>query len=213
MTSAWLDENWQSPRLVRECHDGCGCDPEVCLNRGSHKQDREAIEVFLTKDRGWGVQARRRILRGECVGEYVGERLSQRVAEMREYLYDRFGLTYSFGLEATSERAEEEDETEFEWENPTNVTLDGTFVSNHTRFFNHSCDPNIIVVHVSDGDRDHRGIRYSFYTVRDVKKGEELTFDYQLEGAYPDDSGNYECRCGSANCRKTMLNLRNLPKQ
>ncbi|KAI9226059.1 MAG: hypothetical protein DHS80DRAFT_19342 [Piptocephalis tieghemiana] len=178
--------------MIRECHDGCGCNPKTCKNRASQRPDPQAIEVFLTKDRGWGVRARRRILQGECVGEYVGERLSQRVAEMREFLYDRFALTYSFGLEDT---------------------LDGTFISNHTRFLNHSCDPNIIVIHVSfiGQDRDHRGIRYAFYTVKDVKKGEELTFDYQLEGAFPDDSETYECRCGSANCRKTMLNLRNLP--
>lgn len=53
-----------------------------------------------------------------------------------------------------------------------------------SRFFNHSCDANII----NDGD--------NCVAARDIIPGEELTWDYgenSLQG--------FECRCGSGKCR------------
>ena len=47
--------------------------------------------------------------------------------------------------------------------------------------------------------------------VRDIKRGEELNYDYGLvidERITPTLKKNYACRCGSADCRGTMLNLK-----
>ena len=56
--------------------------------------------------------------------------------------------------------------------------------------------------------------RLALFAMRDIVKGEQLTFDYrQRPGA--DDSvdsiqgggedAGMECKCGSANCRKVMF--------
>ncbi|CTQ54922.1 SET domain protein [Roseibium album] len=52
---------------------------------------------------------------------------------------------------------------------------------------NHSCDPNV-------------GIKgqICFYTMREISKGEELTFDYATGD---DDDWRMECSCGAPNCR------------
>jgi len=60
------------------------------------------------------------------------------------------------------------------------------------KYVNHSCDPNAYVKTI-------KGVRKAL-AMRDVKKGEELTYDYSINGF---NGGTFECRCGSENCRKT----------
>ena len=65
-----------------------------------------------------------------------------------------------------------------------------------TDFFNHSCDPN-------------SGFRGQVFLVamRDIKAGEEVTFDYGMtvsESAGSDMVFKMDCACGSPNCRKTI---------
>ena len=53
-------------------------------------------------------------------------------------------------------------------------------------YINHSCEPNV-------EEKDRIG-----YALRDIKKGEEITLDYN-KIAYLEKQ--FECRCGSKNCR------------
>ena len=85
--------------------------------------------------------------------------------------------------------------------NPTTV-IDGARNGNAARFCNHSCDPNC-EAYIFDG---HAYI----YAMRDIVRGEELTFDYHLAPAdratrrwY--DKTSYLCTCGAANCRGTLI--------
>jgi hypothetical protein len=57
--------------------------------------------------------------------------------------------------------------------------------------FNHSCEPNL-------GFFGQIGL----VALRDIKAGEELMFDYAMSDGGPYDE--FECYCGSANCRKTI---------
>mgnify|MGYP001232470365 FL=1 len=57
-------------------------------------------------------------------------------------------------------------------------------------YINHSCDPNVYV-------KTEGGIR-NVYALRDIKEGEEITYDYSVNG---DNDGVFECNCGSKNCR------------
>lgn len=57
------------------------------------------------------------------------------------------------------------------------------------RFINHSCDANV----KNFGKFDK--------AARDIRKGEELTYDYSILVA-PDE--RIRCRCGSKNCRKII---------
>lgn len=70
--------------------------------------------------------------------------------------------------------------------------------NNESRFINRSCNPNM----------GFRGSRV-FIAMRDVVKGEELTFDYAMN-EIDQDAGTYDwimnCVCGSTHCRKKISN-------
>ncbi|MES0881712.1 SET domain-containing protein [Roseibium sp. SCP14] len=57
-------------------------------------------------------------------------------------------------------------------------------------YLNHSCEPNV-------------GIKgqVCFHAMRDITKGEELTFDYATGD---NDDWRMECACGSSRCRETV---------
>ena len=70
--------------------------------------------------------------------------------------------------------------------NDTTV-LDGTGREHIARYVNHSCDPNIEAV-IEDEEQ------IMFYAIKNIAKGEELTFDYGEE--YVNDIIKKEgCRC------------------
>ena len=60
-------------------------------------------------------------------------------------------------------------------------------------YINHSCDPNCETEEV-------RG-RVWVMSIRPIKAGEELTYDYNL---YDGDEDDARCYCGAASCRRTM---------
>ena len=69
------------------------------------------------------------------------------------------------------------------------IALDASINSNELRYINHSCDPNTYMRRAYQ--------KVEFYTLRPVRKGEELTCDY---GETHHD-GKLPCKCGANNCR------------
>ena len=68
------------------------------------------------------------------------------------------------------------------------------------KFINHSCNPNTSI----------KG-KVSFVALRDIKEGEEITFDYSIiEG---DNRWEMKCNCGEKNCRGTVRSIQFLPKR
>lgn len=68
------------------------------------------------------------------------------------------------------------------------------------RYLNHSCDPNC-------------GIKKKFKVVamRDIAKGEEITWDYEMT-----EKSTWwlmKCKCGSPLCRKRIGNYKNMPRK
>ena len=59
-------------------------------------------------------------------------------------------------------------------------------------YLNHSCDPNCEVDEIKG--------RVWIFALRDIEKGEELVWDYNLY----DDEAPAPCHCGSRKCRGTM---------
>lgn len=55
--------------------------------------------------------------------------------------------------------------------------VDATHVGNKARYLNHSCDPNCHARVVNVAGKN----KILIYTVKDVKKNEELTYDYQFK--------------------------------
>ena len=73
---------------------------------------------------------------------------------------------------------------------------------NDARWINHSCDPNCEAI-------EEEG-RVFIQAMRDIKPGEELSYDYALEIDEPiteKKKKEYTCLCRSANCRGTLLGL------
>ena len=140
------------------------------------------IKVRNSRIHGKGVFAARSIPRGTRIAEYVGERLSHAEADAR-YADNPIEDNHTF-LFIVDRR----------------TVIDATHGGNESRFINHSCDGNCESV------IDNR--RVFIETTRDVEKGEELGYDYEI-GRDKDDPPNvdeiFACRCGSPKCRGTML--------
>lgn len=66
-------------------------------------------------------------------------------------------------------------------------------------YMNHSCNPNIVIKHNSIAKSE-------IVAMRDIKKGEELTYDFGVNAM--DQFGKnlwvMDCTCGSKNCRKKI---------
>jgi SET domain-containing protein len=132
---------------------------------------------------GLGAFATRFIDKGERVAEYLGERVSHAVADAR---YDDHAKSDHHTFLFTVNRS---------------VVIDAAVGGNDTRFINHSCDPNC----ESDVERG----RVFIDAIRDIRKGEELTYDYAFvrDGTETaeEEFTLYGCRCGTKKCRGTIL--------
>ncbi|HET7623380.1 MAG TPA: SET domain-containing protein-lysine N-methyltransferase [Gemmatimonadaceae bacterium] len=146
------------------------------------KASQSYFEIRSSPIQGRGAFATRRIRKGTRLIEYVGERISHAEADRR---YDddtmRRHHTFLFTLN-------------------NRTVIDAAVDGNEARFINHSCSPNCEAVI----DSGHIYIE----STKTIQPGAELVYDYQYERA-PDadesDEARYPCRCGSPNCRGTIL--------
>jgi hypothetical protein len=131
---------------------------------------------------GLGVFATRAIKKGQRIAEYLGDRISHKEADRR---YDT---------------KDEKDNHTFLFSVDRGLVIDAGVNGNDARYINHSCDPNCESV------IENR--RVFVDAIRDIKPGEELTYDYQIgreRGDPPNVDEIYACRCGAKSCRGTML--------
>jgi SET domain-containing protein len=152
---------------------------------------RGLIRVGKSRIEGRGVFAKRTIPKGTRIIEYRGKRRT-----LADFC-------------AADEEAKTPPIVAISLDEDT--IIDPTIRGNHSRFINHSCEPNC--------DAYAFDRRVYIYAGRDIVRGEELTFDYQLRSG-PGKIGeepvaaDYPCRCGSKKCRGTMLSRpRWKPKQ
>lgn len=90
------------------------------------------------------------------------------------------------------------------------LEVDGEFMSGPTRFINHSCDPNLRIF-ARVGDHADKHIHdLALFAIKDIQRGEELTFDY-VDGVTDEQDerdgnvdGMTECLCGSSKCRRFL---------
>ena|SRR3989344_4970515 len=70
-------------------------------------------------------------------------------------------------------------------------------------FFNHSCNPN--------SGLKIKGKRVILVAIKDIKKGEDITWDYST--TMDEDDWELDCMCKSKNCRKRIRDFKYLPKE
>jgi uncharacterized protein len=148
------------------------------------------FELRRSKIQGTGAFAIRNIKKGTRIVEYLGQRISWRTADKR-YDDETMGRHHTFLFTV-------DDKT----------VIDAGVNGNDARFLNHSCDGNCEAIN----DRK----RIFIDARRSIKVGEELLYDYQYErtdDTTPEDEKLYGCRCGSPNCRGSILAPEPTPKK
>ncbi len=86
--------------------------------------------------------------------------------------------------------------------------IDANVGGNEARWLNHSCEPNCQALMIEARDGDPKKDRVIIETLRPIKAGTELTYDYRitLEVRHTARLKKlWACRCGSAHCTGTML--------
>ena len=117
-----------------------------------------------------GLYANLDIKKGTRIIEYKGKIITKKQVEENEK-FDNDKAIYLFNINKRYD-------------------LDGDFKYNTARLINHSCDPNCEVTGT--------GLKIWVYAIRDIKKGEELSYDYGF--SFDKDFKNYPCKCKSKNC-------------
>jgi len=86
--------------------------------------------------------------------------------------------------------------------------IDANENGNDARWINHSCDPNCTAVLEEAEGRDRSKDRVFIESLRPIKAGEELTYNYGIvleERQTPRLKAIWACRCGSPKCTGTLL--------
>ena len=139
----------------------------------TRRVSRESPLVLVGKSKihGRGVFARCAIPRGTCILEYSGEKITSKEGRRRHVLQEREGKFYVFALSK-------------KWH------VDGS-TGGDARLINHGCDPNC--------DYTRKDGKIWIRARRNIKKGEELTYNYDVT-----EQGKYPCKCGTRKCKGVM---------
>ena len=131
---------------------------------------------------GKGMFALAPLAAGEVVIEYTGEVITWREA-LRRHPHDPSDPDHTFYFHIDEKHV-----------------IDAKVGGNSARWINHACEPNC--------EADEQDGRIFITALRDIAPGEELSYNYGLvidERYTPKLKKQFECRCGSAGCRGTML--------
>jgi hypothetical protein len=145
-------------------------------------RDRRRIQVRKSGVHGKGVFALQPIQAGERIIEYKGELIGWPEA-LRRHPHDPSDPNHTFYFHIDEAHV-----------------IDANVAGNAARWINHACAPNC--------KAEEDGARVFIHALHDIAPGEELFYDYGLvidERYTPRLKKEYACRCGSPECRGTML--------
>lgn len=140
------------------------------------------IQVRRSGVHGKGVYAVAALARKEVLIEYKGEVISWKEA-LRRHPHDPGDPNHTFYFHIDERNV-----------------IDAAYGGNSARWINHACTPNC--------EADEVNGRIFIKTLRAIHPGEELFYDYGLvldERQTKKIKKQFECRCGTRNCRGTML--------
>ncbi|KAK4276704.1 hypothetical protein QN277_014823 [Acacia crassicarpa] len=161
-----------------ECVQGtCPCG-DLCSNQQFQQRKYASLTWFKCGKKGYGLKAVEDISKGKFLIEYVGEVLDMHAyeARQREYAFKGHRHFYFMTLNGSE-------------------VIDASAKGNLGRFINHSCDPNCRTEKwMVNGE-----ICIGLFALRDIKQGEEVTFDYNYVRVF--GAAAKKCYCGSPLCR------------
>uniref|UniRef100_A0A8C4K7V1 Histone-lysine N-methyltransferase, H3 lysine-36 specific n=1 Tax=Dromaius novaehollandiae TaxID=8790 RepID=A0A8C4K7V1_DRONO len=171
-----LDSECINRMLLYECHPMVCPAGERCQNQCFSKRQYPEVQIFRTLARGWGLQAKTDIRKGEFVNEYVGELIDEEECRARIRYAQEHDITNFYMLTLDKDRI-----------------IDAGPKGNYARFMNHCCQPNCETQKwCVNGDT-----RVGLFALVNIKAGTELTFNYNLECL---GNGKTVCKCGAPNC-------------
>jgi histone-lysine N-methyltransferase SUV39H len=147
------------------------------------------------------------IKKGQFVDRYLGEIITSAEADRRrsKSAISQRKDVYLFALDKFTDP----DSLDPRLKGPS-LEVDGEFMSGPTRFVNHSCEPNMRIF-ARVGDHADKHIHdLALFAIKDIPKGQELTFDYvdgvSYEGEEPGGDVDHmtRCLCGSKKCRRFL---------
>ncbi|MCJ1400719.1 hypothetical protein MMC11_003927 [Xylographa trunciseda] len=206
--------------VIYECNELCAC-KDNCKSRVVQKGRQVPLDIFKTRNRGWGLRSPTPIRKGQFIDTYLGEVITDAEATRREDASESSGKdSYLYSLD----KFRGQDGTPSFVADADLFVVDGQFMGNPTRFINHSCAPNCRQFTVSNVRGDSRVYALAFFALRDIRPWEELTFDYVDRDEEEDDEGEVvvvtegnvgllererereatRCLCGAGNCRRFL---------
>ncbi|GMH29440.1 hypothetical protein Nepgr_031283 [Nepenthes gracilis] len=184
--------------LIHECGPSCPC-PPTCRGRVSQAGFKVRLEVFKTKDKGWGLRSWEPIRAGCFICEYAGE-------VVNKYDSDKFGLDYNdhyiFDATRIFEPLEAMPCDLYVSDNiPVPLVVNSKYIGNVARFMNHSCSPNVFWQPVLRGNNNEGSFHIAFFAIKHISPMSELTYDYGKIQPDTADHRKQKCLCGSIKCR------------
>ncbi|CAL5435441.1 unnamed protein product [Camellia sinensis] len=181
--------------LIYECGSSCLCPPN-CRNRISQAGLKVRLEVFRTKDKGWGLRSWDPIRAGGFICEYAGEVIDKSTeggfgSETDDnYIFDAT-RTYE-PLEVMPGNSDEP------LKMPFPLVISAKNGGNVARFMNHSCTPNVYWQPVL---REESYLHIAFFAINHIPPMKELTYDYGIVQSGKAEPRRKKCLCGSSKCR------------
>ncbi|XP_052175123.1 histone-lysine N-methyltransferase, H3 lysine-9 specific SUVH1-like [Diospyros lotus] len=186
-----------SKSLIYECGPSCLCPPN-CRNRMSQAGLKVRLEVFKTKDKGWGLRSWDPIRAEAFICEYAGEAIDKSTgeefeSENEEYIFDATSISEPLPLIHGNLNESQK--------MPFPLVISAQNGGNVARFMNHSCIPN---VHWQPVLRQTNGGSYlhiAFFAIVHIPPMKELTYDYGSVRSSNAEQRRKKCLCGSLKCQ------------
>ena len=167
------------------CQIECGSNCEagaLCGNKRITKKQWKKVEVVDAGEKGLGLQTNEDLKQGDFIIEYTGVAIKKEYLDSMFRRYKMERMLYIMALD-------------------NDVYIDARKKGGIARYINHSCEPNCAVHRWKV-----RGVsRAGIFALRDIKNGEELSFDYKWKrkrGRAPT-----KCYCKTINCRGTLEDM------
>ena len=102
-----------------------GSEADVAIRFNQLKKRKKLVKFDRSAIHGWGLYAEENIAMNDLIIEYVGEKVRQKVADLREIRYEKQGVGSSYLFRMMDDEI-----------------VDATKKGGIARFINHSCNPN-----------------------------------------------------------------------
>ncbi|GMR54435.1 hypothetical protein PMAYCL1PPCAC_24630, partial [Pristionchus mayeri] len=193
-----------------ECNEDCACTIEDCPSRIMQRGRKTLMAVIRHPVKGWTTRALEDIPEGTYVGDYAGEMLTA---------WENKQLEQTYSTDLPYPLVDRRKPSAIHQKNDAKVSKNGGYChrplamtalrkGNEGRWHSHSCDYNMQLTARFVSRKDWAFARLAFFTVKDVKIGQELTWNYHGDKLLRAISSKKKfrsdliprCVCGSSQC-------------